>query len=101
MRPAVFSANLFHQFLRRQRLAATEAIVGYRGRYRPFFRKLKDLGYRTSYSHRGSFYTLDEIAGFDKRGLWSFDSVWLSRHSTLLATARTSASLRPRLAAMA
>ncbi len=25
------------------------------------FRKLTDLGYRTSYSHRGKFYTLEDI----------------------------------------
>ena len=50
------------------------------------FRKLKELSYRTSYSHRGSFYTLDEIAGFDERDLWSFHSVWFSRHGTLVAT---------------
>jgi hypothetical protein len=50
------------------------------------FRKLKELSYRTSYSHRGSFYTLGEIATFDEQGLWSFDSVWFSRHRTLVAT---------------
>ena len=51
------------------------------------FRKLKELSYRSSYSHRGAFYTLDEIAAFDERGLWSFNSVWFSRHGTLVATA--------------
>ena len=53
------------------------------------FRKLKQLAYRTSYSHRGSYYTLDETARFDERGLWSYDSVWFSRWGTLLATAET------------
>lgn len=51
------------------------------------FRKLKQLAYRTSYSHRGSYYALDEIVQFDEKGLWSFDAVWFSRHGTLLATA--------------
>lgn len=51
------------------------------------FRKLKQLSYRTSYSHRGSYYTLDETAQFDEKGLWSFNSVWFSREGTLLATA--------------
>jgi hypothetical protein len=50
------------------------------------FRKLKELSYRTSYSHRGSYYTLDEIARFDDQGLWSFRSVWFSTHGTLLST---------------
>lgn len=52
------------------------------------FRKLKELAYRTSYSHRGSYYTLDELATFDEVGLWSFRSVWFSRYGTLLATAQ-------------
>ena len=51
------------------------------------FRKLKQLTYRTSYSHRGSYYTLDETAHFDENGLWSFHSVWFSRQGTLLSTA--------------
>jgi len=52
------------------------------------FRKLKQLAYRTSYSHRGSYYMLDETAHFDQNGLWSFQSVWFSRHGTLLDTAQ-------------
>ena len=52
------------------------------------FRKLRQLGYRTSYSHRGSYYTLDETAQFDQNGLWSFQSVWFSRQGTLLDTAQ-------------
>lgn len=51
------------------------------------FRKLKQVAYRTSYSHRGSYYTLDETAQFDEKGLWSFNSVWFSREGTLVATA--------------
>jgi hypothetical protein len=51
------------------------------------FRKLKPLGYLTSYSHRGRYYTLREIARFDDSGLWSHTDVWFSRFGTLLATA--------------
>src|SRR5215472_3691933 len=50
------------------------------------FRKLKQLSYLASYTHRGRFYTLSEIARFDDRGLWSHQAVWFSRHGTLLAT---------------
>lgn len=50
------------------------------------FRKLRELSYHSSYSHRGKYYTLDEIARFDDVGLWSFRSVWFSRHGTLLRT---------------
>ncbi|MGI0134568.1 MAG: hypothetical protein ACREBW_06395 [Candidatus Micrarchaeaceae archaeon] len=51
------------------------------------FRKLQELDYQTSYSHRGGYYTLEEIAEFDELGLWSFRSVWFSKHGTLLSTA--------------
>ncbi len=50
------------------------------------FRKLEELSYRTSYSHRGAYYTLDQIARFDEPGLWSVGSVGFSRYGTLLAT---------------
>lgn len=50
------------------------------------FRKLKRLGYHTSYSHRGRYYTLSEIAEFDALGLWTFRHVWFSEHGTLVST---------------
>jgi hypothetical protein len=50
------------------------------------FRKLRPLGYRTSYSHRGKFYTLDEIATCDALGLWAVGDVRFSKHGTLLRT---------------
>jgi len=50
------------------------------------FRKLKLLDYLASYTHRGRFYTLPEIARFDDRGLWSHEAVGFSRYGTLLAT---------------
>jgi hypothetical protein len=53
------------------------------------FRKLTQLSYRTSYSHRGGFYTLDSIAGFDDDGLWGCRGAWFSRQGTLLATAQS------------
>lgn len=50
-------------------------------------RKLASLGYRTSYTHRGRYYTLDSIARFDNQGLWSHEGVWFSRQGTLVETA--------------
>ena len=97
MRPAVFSANLLRQFLRRNRIATLPQMKDLLGTEADItiFRKLKQLSYRSSYSHRGSFYTLDEIAAFDERGLWSCDSVWFSRHGTLLATAEVCVTQAP------
>jgi hypothetical protein len=89
MRPTLFSADVLRRFLRKNRIATLRQLKDLLGTEADItvFRKLKELSYRTSYSHRGSFYTLDEIATFDERGLWSFDSVWFSRHGTLVATA--------------
>jgi hypothetical protein len=50
------------------------------------FRKLRELVYHSSYSHRGKYYTLGEIARFDEIGLWTFRSVFFSKHGTLLRT---------------
>ena len=52
------------------------------------FRRLKQSGYRSSYSHRGKYYTLAEVPQFDSQGLWSYRSVWFSRYGNLLQTAQ-------------
>ncbi len=51
------------------------------------FRKLSALPYRSSYSHRGAYYTLDTIAHYDEWGLWSYRDIRFSQHGTLLNTA--------------
>jgi len=48
------------------------------------FRKLAPLDYLTSYSHRGSYYTLKAIPRFDGQGIWLARGAWFSRHGTLL-----------------
>ena len=60
------------------------------------FRKLKPLDYLTSYSHRGRYYTLREIALFDEKGLWSQEMVWFSQLGTLLSTAESFVNRSPR-----
>jgi hypothetical protein len=52
------------------------------------FRRLKSLGYLSSYSHRGKYYTLLEIPEFDQQGLWSYHSVWFSQYGNLVATVK-------------
>lgn len=51
------------------------------------FRKLKQLNYITSYSHRGKYYSLKDIAEFDEDGLWQYCSIFFSNHGTLMNTA--------------
>lgn len=53
---------------------------------RTVLRILSKLGYLTSYSHAGRFYTLQSIPTFDFRGLWFHGQVRFSSHGTLRAT---------------
>jgi hypothetical protein len=52
------------------------------------FRKLKELGYQSSYSHRGKYYTLAGIPAYDDQGLWNYQAAHFSRDGNLLATAQ-------------
>lgn len=54
--------------------------------YKTALRKLKQLSYLSSYSHGGRYYTLQRIARFDERGLWSYDDAHFSKHGTLMST---------------
>ena len=57
------------------------------------FRKLKEIDYRASYSHRGRFYTLADEDKFDVLGLWSFGDIHFSSYGTLRETAAALVSL--------
>lgn len=50
------------------------------------FRKLKELSYLRSYSHRGMYYTIPMVACFNDQGLWSYRNVHFSRQGSLLNT---------------
>src|SRR5881296_1828621 len=98
MRPPTFDAKILRQYLRRHKIATltdlkrvldTDVDI-------TVFRKLKLLDYRTSYTHRGSYYSLNEIARFDDSGLWSHEAVWFSRYGTLLTTVEAFVSRSPR-----
>ncbi len=51
------------------------------------FRKLREIDYLASYSHRGKYYVLKETARFDERGLWTFRDIHFSRFGSLVDTA--------------
>lgn len=52
------------------------------------YRRLKRLGYRTSYNHNARYYALIPEDAFDRWGLWSHRGVRFSREGTLSATVR-------------
>jgi hypothetical protein len=86
----VFDQDAIRSLLQRQKIATLAELKGSLGSSATMtvFRKLKALGYLTSYSHRGKYYTLADIPRFDEQGLWSYDAVWFSRDKNLLATAQ-------------
>jgi len=50
------------------------------------FRRLKEVGYLSSYTHSGRYYTLTHIPQFDNHGLWFHQSVGFSQYGTLKST---------------
>lgn len=98
MRPPVYDPQTVRRYLRRHKIAsladlkrALKTDVDL-----TVFRKLKSLGYLSSYTHRGGYYSLNEIARFDDSGLWSHEAVWFSRYGTLLTTAEVFVGRSPR-----
>lgn len=83
-----FDAQYLARYLDKHKIATMEDLKGALGTAigMTVFRKLHQLSYRTSYSHGNRYYTLDRIADFDERGLWSCLSAWFSRYGTLLKT---------------
>ena len=88
MRPEQYHPDDLRTLLRQTKIATMDELKEALGTAADatVFRKLNELHYRSSYSHRGRYYTLDEIARFDELGLWSFRQVFFSRFGTLVAT---------------
>jgi hypothetical protein len=91
MRTPFFLSDPLRKFLRANKMATLPELKQALGTTvdTTVFRKLKELSYRSSYSHRGRYYTLAEIPQFDPHGLWSFRSVWFSRWGNLVSTVET------------
>lgn len=69
-------------------MAGIKDIVGTNSRMTAF-RRLRALPYRSSYSHRGMYYTLHGIPKYGQYGVWVFKGVCFSRHGTLLSAVET------------
>jgi hypothetical protein len=97
MRPTTFDPRLLRQYLLRHKIATLSELKGALGTDvgLTVFRKLKPLGYLSSYSHRGGYYTLVEIPRFDDNGLWSHKTAWFSRYGTLLSTVESFVNSSP------
>jgi len=84
-----YHLQVLREFFDRNKIATIEelrAALGNPARC-TIFRKLGEIEYLSSYSHRGKYYTLKSIARFTAQGLWRFRSVCFSRFGNLLETA--------------
>jgi hypothetical protein len=66
-------------------LGIVKEIIGTTSRM-TVFRQLKELGYYSSYSHSGKYYTLGSVPVFDRNGLWSYGGIHFSKHGSLMDT---------------
>ena len=98
MRPLSFRSDELRSLLLHSKIATLDELKQALGTAVDVtvFRKLQSLDYLTSYSHRGRYYTLREIALFDEKGLWSQETVWFSQLGTLLSTAESFVNRSPR-----
>ncbi len=88
MRTEIFRAETLLALFRRRHIATMPQMKAALGTSvdMTVFRKLRELPYLSSYSHRGRFYTLDTLAAFDERGLWTCRGVQFSRFGSLIDT---------------
>ena len=91
MKTQYYHANTIQDYLCQHQIATVTELHLLLGSscVRTVFRKLSDLEYLSSYSHRGKYYTLPSVAAFDHEGLWCYKDVWFSCFGNLLDTART------------
>ena len=88
MRTTTYQADDLKQFLVANTVVTMQQMQEHLGTQvtKTVSRKLKALSYRSSYSHGGRYYTLDQMARFDHQGLWSYNDVRFSERGTLVST---------------
>lgn len=75
-------------FFKNQKTATIDALKAKLGTTATMtvFRKLKEIGYITSCTHRGKYYSLKNILEYDENGLCFLENICFSKHGTLTAT---------------
>ena len=88
MRPVVYSTDELVEAFGEYKVLTLEQVKQILGTpvKMTALRKLRALGYHSSYSHAGKFYTLKQVARWDGHGLWVFKGMRFSRHGSLLET---------------
>ena len=91
MRPQVYRVDSLVALLQKLKIATMNEMKGALGTRADMtvFRKLREIEYCSSYSHRGQYYALTAVAEFDERGLWTCRRVHFSRYGSLVDTAES------------
>jgi hypothetical protein len=82
------SERALRDYFRQHRIAELRELfqlLGTRSRM-SVFRRLKAVGYRSSFNHAGRYYTLADVPQFDRWGLWFHADAGFSRAGTLKDT---------------
>jgi len=88
MLPRDQAEKALRRLFRRERVVELDAlfrVLQTRSRM-SVFRRLREVGYLTSYTHAGRYYTLAEVPEFDEHGLWYHRGVGFSQTGTLKET---------------
>jgi hypothetical protein len=90
MRTAQYQIDKLRSIFRQKKIATLDQIIALMNNpaRMTIFRKLEELNYLSSYSHRGKYYTLRSIARFNSDGLWECREVRFSKFGNLLDTAQ-------------
>jgi len=88
MKPSRKRDDLIQIFINSNKIATIDEMKAAAGSTSTMtiYRALSRLGYLSSYSHRGQFYTLPAIPVFNQYGIWSYRSVMFSQRGNLLET---------------
>jgi hypothetical protein len=88
MLPQDASENALRSYFRKHRVAEISELFRLLGTCSRMsvFRRLKAIGYRSSFNHAGRYYTLSDVPQFDRWGLWFHGDAGFSCAGTLKAT---------------
>ena len=88
MLPPDASESALRSYFRKHRVAEISELFRLlgTGSRMSVFRRLKAIGYRSSFNHAGRYYTLSDVPQFDQWGLWFHGDAGFSCAGTLKAT---------------
>lgn len=88
MRPKQFHASVIKDFLAEKKFSTIIdlKLVAGTSVSMTIFRMLKELDYISSCSHRGKYYSLNDLAEYDNLGLWRPNGILFSKYGNLIDT---------------